>query len=534
MSCGCTPNGPCGDGGGEELIPTKMAFTEVFRQEWITPTGSGIVNPAWQNERLMPAALRFVDEQFTNPSTARFTNVSEATPATLNIAAGQMTLTTAAGSAGMSLVYLTGIPLGQPQAFAAVTVTGLTGTSPSYQAVLLGFVKDSNNFFCINWNRNANVIGLQVKRGGVNNFGPLVSTAAWGAFPTRIAISIVGNWATMYAQLSGSDVWIKVGAGLDISTAPYSLDFKAEDFSLWFPAFGYAQPGTNLNTTTFDNFQCGAFGGVGIRDICVVTHEDGSPNFQSPNVVRALATLAGASGGIAEASQGVFLIDLEKKTFTQTGVIMVQRGGRVQNDHADMMILEPNGDQHLTVSSWGDTPASVRILYKFVPAAQNLMAGRNTVAAMATLALPVVADSYWDPFLIKRGGLWYLAYTASPVTPNLFYPALASSPDLVNWTNIGSDPSATRYEGTRILPFNGQSYVLTGGQFNMRMYDLGMVYQGIVNCVSPGTGETQPHAMIFPQDELQLLITFDQTRWPTAGGVAFSWGSIHWFASPRF
>jgi hypothetical protein len=68
----------------------------------------------------------------------------------------------------------------------------------------------------------------------------------------------------------------------------------------------------------------------------------------------------------------------------------------------------------------------------------------------------------------------------------------------------------------------------------MRMYDLTMTYVGIVNCLSPGDGTTQPHAMIFPYGTLYLLITFDQTKWPTVGGLDFSWGSQHWFASPRF
>jgi len=520
-----------------ERIPTQMVFTEVFRQAWMTPLSSGVPAPAWQTDRLLPPNLQFIDERFTDPSTARFTNLTEATACTLSIAGGQMTLSAPAGVTRMSFVYLTnGGNLGQNQCIVMMDVDAQTGTNGAYKAILMGWIRDSNNFICLNWNIASNVIGLQTKFGGVNNFGPLVSTATWGALPTKIAISVVGNWVSLYALLSGATSWIKVGVGLNINTAPYNVNFKAQDFSLWFPGFGFATPGTFANTLVISDFEAGAFGGVGVRDVCVVTHLDGSPQYENETTVRALATIAGPNGGIAEASQAAFLIDLEKKTFTQTAVIMVNRGGNTQNDHAAMLIQEDGtGDQHLTISTWGDISVNpIRILYKEVAAATDLMEGRNTVSGMVQLNLPVVAHEYWDPFLIFRDGFWYLAYTASPVAANLFYPALARSTDLVTWTDLGSDPAAFRYEGTRILPFNGESYVLTGGQFDMRMYDLDMNYIGIVNCRSPGDGTTQPHAMIFPYNALNLLITFDQTVWPNPGGTAFSWGSQYWFASPRY
>lgn len=513
----------------DERVPTQMVFTEVFHQDWLDTNVAGL-----QDTRLLPPALQQLQDTFSDATTGRFTNVTESNACTISIAANALTLTAAAGAARMSLLYESGSgSLAMPQQFASVQVTGQTGSFGAYCAILCGFVKDGNNYCVLNWSAQTGTLVIQNKVAGVNHFDTSVVVAA--AYPTTVAMSVVGTRLTVYAKTAAApNVWIKVSS-FDMSAY---LDFKAQDLSLWYSCFGHASPGTFANTITFKNFQYGRFGGVGIRDVCMVTHEDGSPYFASDSTVYALATLAGAGGGISEGSQGVFLIDLEKKTFTQTGLLMVSRGGKIQNDHAGHMIREDNGDQHLSISTWGDTPAATRVVYKFITAATDLLSGANVVASMTTLALTVVAaGSQYDPFLIRKIGVWYMAYTCAPVAPPTgtpFFPALDQSSDLSTWTNIGSDTSAARYEGTRILPFNDQSYVLTGGQFNMKMYTLAMVYVGIVNCISPGDGTTQPHAMIFPYQSLDLLITFDQTKWPTAGGLSFSWGSIRWFASPRY
>lgn len=512
-----------------ERIPTQMVFTEVFREAWIDQNVAGL-----PDTRLLPPQLQAVHDQFTDPTTTRFTNVTESNACTISIAAGVLTLSAAAGANRMSLLYeVAGGSLAMPQQFVSVQVTGQTGSLGAYSEAIVGFVKDGANYCVAAWNFANNLIQIHTVVAGSHHFDAAVSAAGWGV-PTTIAISMVGTWLTVYAKLSGAPtLWVKV-TSFDVSVY---IDFKAQDLSLWYPCFGHASPGTFANTMTYKNFQAGRFGGVGIRDICVVTHEDGSPYFASPTSVYALATLAGASGGIVEASMGVFIIDLEKKEFTQTGVIMVNRSGKIQNDHAGCMIREDNGDQHLCVSTWGTDPTPTRIEYKFVAAATDLLNGSHVVSAMAILNLTQQPASFgqYDPFLIRLSGVWYMAYTVStPAAGTPFYPALDDSLDLTTWVNIGSDPTAARYEGTRILPFAGQSYVLTGGQFNMKMYTLAMVYVGIVNCISPGDGTTQPHAMIFPYQNLNLLVTFDQTKWPTVGGLAFSWGSIQWFASPRY
>jgi hypothetical protein len=532
-----------------ERRPTEMSLAETFREDWmagVSPnagnTRSGIINPAFQTNRLQPTGLLWVNDPFTDTTFTRFTTVTEATAMDFTLPGSTAVLTSPATvGAKMSLIY-EGDPLEMPHVMASIRVVSRTGTDGAYSAVLLGVVKDADNYIVINWNTIAasGNLNIQTKIGGAINFQADVTLAA-STMPITIAFSIIGNIMTVYSlpEASGATqgLWQKI-TSFDLITR---VDFKAEDMSEWYAAFGFATPGTNLNVLTYDNFKVGRFGGCGIRDICVVNHPDGSPYFLSQTTVAALATLAGPSGGIAGGSQGCFIIDLDKKTFTQTGVIMVSRGGRIENDHAASMIIEANGDQKLCISSWGDTPSQVDIYYKSQVAAIDLLDGSNVVTPTAVLSLPDPggAVDYYDPYLIFKNSLYYLAYTVSTAgTGTPFYPALASCPDIDApvWTLIGSDNTANRYEGTRILPFEGESYVLTGGQFNMRMYDLTMTYVGVVNCISPGDGTTQPHAMVFPyqQNNLYYLITFDQTKWPTVGGLDFSWGSHHWFTSPRY
>lgn len=539
-SQGITP--PPGPNSGERL-PTQMALAEVFREDWMagvaTPsTRSGVVNPGFQTNKLQPTGLLYVNDPFTNTNPARFTQVTESTNVTLTLPGTTCVLTSPATGAHQSMVY-EGTPLNIPQLMTSVRLVSRTGVNGAYSAILLGIVKDGNNYITLNYDTVANNVNLQTKIGGVINFN-LGFGLALGSAPFTLGFSLVGNWVTGYVLMENgvnANIWQKM-FGFDLSVY---IDMKAQNLALWFAAFGFATPGTSVNAATFSSFKAGRFGGVGIRDICICSHPDGSPYFLSATQVAALATLAAPSGGIQESSLGCFAIDLEKKTFTQTGVIMVSRGGKIQNDHAGQLVIENNGDQHYLVSSWGDTPGPVRVYYFFQVAAVNLLNGSNVVAATAFAlpdpGAPSAAIDYYDPYLIRKTGIYYLAYTVSTAgTGTPFYPVLAktTSISVPVWTLIGFDNTANRYEGTRILPFNNTSYVLTGGQFNMRMYDLGMNFVGVVNCLSPGDGTTQPHAMVFPYNTLFLLITFDQTKWPTVGGLDFSWGSHHWFAGPRF
>jgi len=505
-----------------ERTPVELGFTEVINDR----------TKAWFDgktlSQIQPPGLLWVNDPFTDSTTTRFTTVSEATAGSIAISGGQFTITQGTGSSQQNMER-EGAAIGVPQVMISVDLISKTGTAGAYFAALLGIVKDANNYICINFdtaNSNANI---QFKIAGTATFSTGTSTTFVAGM--SLMISFVGNWVTFYKSVSG--VITKI-AGFDLTS---KIDLKAQDLTQWYGFFGLANPGTNVNTMTFDNFKVGRFGGVGARDWTLVTNADGTP-YMVGNVAYFTATLGAPTGGIPESSCGIFSMDLDSKVVTQTGVLMNSRGGKIQNDHAAHIVRDGN-TQRVLISTWGDnaTAQPVVQLQSIPVATQDLLAaGLTYTMAGSTLTLDSYAGiiSRYDPYLVRNGATWYLAYVASPSAANSFYPALATSSDLSSWSATLSDSTALRYEGTKIALANGTYYVLAGGQYGSRVYDLTMTYKGNLGGLSPGDGTTQPHPMIFPFKSQVLWVTFDATLFPTGTGAAFSWGCLRTLSSPRY
>ena len=505
-------------GGGARIEPTEMVFTEVYKRAYFD--GTNITS-----NHIQPTNLIWVNDDFSDTSLGRFTQQTEGTAGVLSVAGGKASITNAVG-ATRSLFVSEGDPIDMPQVLVTADISSFTGGNGAYWACVVGVIKDGDNYIVANYNAVNGSTTVQVKVAGVSAFGAAGTIGL--SPPFTLALSIVGNWATIYSYAAST--WTKV-ASYDFSGL---INFKTQDHSLWYGCFGNVNPGADTNVTQWDNFKIGRFGGVGIRDISVLTTEDGTP-LVSGSVATVTATLAGASGGIQESSMGVFEIDLEKKEFTQTAVILFDRSGAVQPDHAGQIMVSNNGDQRVLVSSWGDFPSPPSIYYKFVAVGTDLTTGSHVIASPTELNLTELppGGGRYDPSLAKVDSTtWKIAYTATPVAANGFYPVIDESTDLNVWSNVGKDTTATRYEGSKLIKFGETYYAMWGGQYDIRMYDQDMTYIGLANVISPGDGTTQPWPMIFPYGDLNLLITFDQQRWPTVGGVTFSWGWIRWFASP--
>lgn len=505
-------------GGGARIEPTEMVFTEVYKRAYFDGTSV-------TSGHIQPTNLLWVNDNFSDSSLTRFTQLNEGNAGVLSIAGGKASITNAVG-ATRSLFAVEGDPINMPQVFVTADIASFTGGNGAYWANVVGVIKDGDNYIVANYNAVNGQGSIQVKVGGASNFS---TGAAIGLSPPfTLALSIVGNWATLFTYSAG--VWAKV-TSYDFSGV---LNFKTQNHSLWYGCFGNVNPGADTNVTQWDNFKVGRFGGVGIRDISVLTTEDGTP-LVSGSIATVTATMAGASGGIQESSMGVFEVDLEKKEFTQTAVILFNRSGSVQPDHAGQIMVSNNGDQRILVSSWGDFPSPPSIYYKFVAAGTDLTTGSHVIASPTELALTELppGGGRYDPSLAKVDNTtWKIAYTATPVAANGFYPVIDESSDLSTWSNVGKDTTATRYEGSKLIKFGDTYYAMWGGQYDMKLYDQDMVYVGLANVISPGDGSTQPWPMIFPYGNLNIILTFDQQRWPTSGGITFSWGWIRWFASP--
>lgn len=509
-----------------ERGPLDVTFSNVFKQVWFGGT---------VNSRLMPPALQWVNDNFSNTNTSRFTTHTESVLGTFSIANSVLSINAQTNANEVMTLLSEGNAINAPQFCAMVTVVNTTGTNGAYKGVLLGVAQDGNNYVVMNWDQVAKKITVQTKLSGTSQFSNAnFNTTAW-TYPAPVAVSLVGNCMSVYGYQANA--WTLCVAQ-DLTLYSTNVSVKNAALANWYPSVGFSTPGTQINQLNLANFAAGRFGGVGVRDICVVTNPNGTvtPN---TNPVYALATLAGPASGIAEASCGVFQVDLNQKTYTQTAVIMVSRNGNIQNDHAGHISIDNAGNQRVCLSTWGDIQInSTRVEYALVPSSTNLLSGLNVINA-TELNLTVSGSGNYDPFLIQpnNSGNWLMAYTVTGAVLNQFYPALDQTADINTFTNVGSDNTALRYEGTRLCIFNGAYYLLAGGQTNMKVYSASttaLSYLGIMNLMSPGAAVTQPHPMFFPYNNTFVCLTFDDTTWPASTGAAFSWGDIQWYTGDRW
>jgi hypothetical protein len=505
--------GPAGDEGAtaDELTPIDLDLHETFDRAVVD---------------FMPIFLIDVDDGMSDPTLTRFTTLSEGTPQTPTIGGGEMTLVHASGG-DKNTGLQEGADIGMCQIASSLKIVSRSGTDTNaYENVGVGIAKDASNFILAIWRRKDGLASIQVKIGGSSNFRADVSAAGW-TLPFEIGFSLVANSCVMWRRVPGG-TWTKVTT-YDVSA---TKNFKTSDISGWKGAFWLATESSVAVTFVFDDFVIGRFGSVGFRDPAIVSNEDGSPRFAGSH----LHLTATCTDPTAAAYCGVFNLDLADGTLVQEGVIMVSRSGQIQNDNAAHLIAYDDATFRLFMTTWGNaggSAADIQILYKN-ETVLDLLSGARLVGSMTQLSLPTIPGSAgaYDPHAIKVGGTWYLAHTIGPSTPQTFYPALASSADLSSWSDVGSDPAAAPYEGTRIVPLAGAWWVLSASALaRTNVYDLTMTYQGKMDTLAVGSGGYPPHPMLVPYGQYIYQVTFDNALF---SGVANTIGHFRMFRARRY
>jgi hypothetical protein len=514
-----------------ERTPQQLMLVEVFNSR----------TKAWLDgallSQILPPNLQWIDETFSDTTTTRFTTIEDYAGDSISISSNTFTATLNTGSGGNVLYYEnTSDPVVMPQVFVCVKISSYTGTTGAYRGFYVGIAKDISNFVSVCYEAGAQNLFVQIRVAGTTtSYTPTSVTYSPGM---QIGISITGDNITPWYRTSSTTPWTKA-VGADISS---HISLKSVLVSeTWYPIFGSSNPGTYLNTNSLKEFKAGRFGGCGARDWTAITNLDGSP-YLVGSTAYLTATLAGPFGGIEGGTWGVFTFNLETREVTQIGLIMNQRSSKIQGDHAGHIVYDSvTGDQHVLISTWGDVNTAMPVIqYQLINTSTHnfLNPGTGSTASYVmsgtTLNVTVNPGGDYDPYLVLNGSTWYLAYVATAGGSYNFWPALDSSSNLSTWTNVGSDPSATRYEGTKIAFLNSTYTVMAGGQYGMKCWDLTMAPQGWVGVVSPGDGTTQPHPQLVPYLNSVLMITFDQILYPPVSGDVFSWGSLRTFQSTRY
>jgi hypothetical protein len=497
--------------GVEEVEPIDLAFHEQSNQS---------------DPDLQPENLLLVDDPFTDTSLDRFTILSESTPGVFSVTGGYGVVTHD-GTGEWNTGICEGANLTMPQMMITIDViSAVSVAGNAYEDICVGMAKDGNNFIVATWSKVTSQARLRWKIGGSTSYEGAAGVG-WTP-PFSFGFSIIANSMTFWYKAPGGS-WTKICS----YTAATHVDLKALTWTGWKPVFWVAASPTRALVVTFDNFKSGAFGTVGgVRDICAVVAEDGTP-YIAGNTLYALAARTDAN---PISYCAVMTIDLVTRVMTQIGVIMVSRGGKIQNDSAGQLIRYDDGTYRLLLTTWGDagTPADIKILYK-QETSLNLLSGANVVGSMTQLNLVGSSPTraWYDPYLQKIGSNWYLAYTMDPLTGQ--YPILEVSPDVDanSWTIVGSDPTALVYEGTRIKYLNGQYWVLTGGSSVARVYDTSMVYQGNMTLLAiTGLPNGPAHPEVIPHGEYVYGITFDNI--PVVGGVNETRGHYRQLQARRY
>jgi len=200
--------------------------------------------------------------------------------------------------------------------------------------------------------------------------------------------------------------------------------------------------------------RAGAFGQLGLRDLRLVSHADGSPwREQGTACERFLLTATSAGPGFFDtAHTSVWSLDPRLLALEHRSDIFFRRPDRsgVFGDHASHLVRD--GDRWLlATSTWGDfeqsaPDASVEVT--LAETSTDLTHGRHVLDTRA-LPLPTTglrSVGVWDPHLVRTDEGWLVAYVSARRFFR-FHPVLAGGPALDDLTLLGAASDRRSTEG---------------------------------------------------------------------------------------
>ena len=135
----------------------------------------------------------------------------------------------------------------------------------------------------------------------------------------------------------------------------------------------------------------GPFGQLGLRDLRVVSHADGSPYVRDGRVL--LTATSAGPGGFPTGHCSVWSLDPDTLELEHRADLFLRRGGGVYGDHAAHLLRD--GDRWLlAASTWGDfdrhqRPVSVTLAESTADLTRGVHVARRPAAGAADRGLPV-------------------------------------------------------------------------------------------------------------------------------------------------
>lgn len=211
---------------------------------------------------------------------------------------------------------------------------------------------------------------------------------------------------------------------------------------------------THGTTGPVGEVRAGAFGQLGLRDLRLVSHADGSPWREAgPDGERVLLTATSAGPGFFDtAHTSVWSLDPRSLALEHRSDLFFRRPDRpgVFGDHASHL-LRDGGTWLLTTSTWGDFDRSApdaSVAVTLAESGADLTHGRH-VLDTRPLTLPTTglrSVGVWDPHLVRTTDGWLAAYVSARRFFR-FHPVLAGGPDLDDLTLLGAASDRRATEG---------------------------------------------------------------------------------------
>lgn len=330
--------------------------------------------------------------------------------------------------------------------------------------------------------------------------------------PHAIALTLTGRWLTVWSRAASTEAWV-ARARVHVTDRVEVRD----------PAFLHALQVTPPSGVRA--WRSGTFGQIGLRDVHVVTHADGSAYTREG---RHYVTATHAGPGFADAAQtGVWSWLPGTDDLRHESSLWWLRGGLLHGDHAAHLVRE--GDRWLALTStWGDFDRT-RMAITLTVTEADLLAGEHVLSG-DELRLPEPGGRHvgvWDPHLVRIGESWHLAWVAARRYFD-FRPVLGRAPTPQGpWQLLGSADDRTATEGCVIVQTeDGWRVLASDGADNPRghrrgypAFDLAMREVGALT--APFSSNI-PWPSVVEHDGAWSMITFDGTPY---GGALPGYGT---------
>ncbi|MQW77917.1 hypothetical protein GHK92_18765 [Nocardioides sp. dk4132] len=217
----------------------------------------------------------------------------------------------------------------------------------------------------------------------------------------------------------------------------------------------------------------GRFGQLGLRDLRLATHADGTTYHLDDGRLLLTATSAGP-GFFDTAHTSVWALDPVTLGLAHRGDLFFRRPDApgVFGDHACHLVRDGAG-WLLATSTWGDFDTSRPMRITLAESGADLTRGQHVLDTrpleVPTTGVPAVG--VWDPHLVRDGDRWLVGYVVA-TRYFRFGPALATGPALDALTLRSVDTASRECEGTTLLrdPGAGDAWRLLASSKDRQAY----------------------------------------------------------------